>query len=126
MDLDAAAAHLLGQCNAEIVIEAVEQLLTPDQLDDLAAEAAEDAGELDRDIAAADDDNLAGQLRQVERLVRRDHMLDAGDVRHGRMPAGGDQDILGGVTPAGDLDRVRVEEDAAPLDDLDPAVLQHC
>src|SRR5207253_1598616 len=125
VDLDAAAAHLLRQRDPQIVVEAVEQFLAADQLDDLGAEAAEDAGELDRDIAAADNDDLARQARQVERLVRRDHMLDAGDVRHRRMPAGGDQDVLGGVAPAGDLDRVRVNEDTAPVDDLDAAVLQH-
>src|SRR5205814_4178073 len=57
MDLDAAAAHLLGERDADIVIKAVEQFLAPDDFHHLAAEAAEDAGELDRDVAAADDDD---------------------------------------------------------------------
>ena len=97
VDLDAAAAHLVRQRDADVVVEAVEQFLAADDLDDLGAETVEDAGELDRDIAAADDDDAARQGGQVERLVRRDHMLDAGDVRHRRVPAGGDQDLLGGV-----------------------------
>ena len=125
VDLDAAVAHLLRQRDAEIVVEPVQQILAPDDLDDLASEAAEDAGELDRDIAAADDDDAARQFRQIERLVRRDHVLDAGNVRHGRMPAGRDQDILGGIVPPGDLDRVRIDQHAAALDDLDAAVAQH-
>ncbi len=52
-------------------------------------------------------------------------MLDAGNVRHGRMPAGGDQDVLGGIAAAGNLHGVRIDQHAAALDDLDPAVLQH-
>src|SRR5205807_3167596 len=105
----------------QIVVEAVKQFLAADQFDDLAAKTAENPGELDRDIAAADDDDLARQTGQIECLVRRDHMLDARDVRRGRVPAGGDQDVVGGVAPAGDLDRVRVDQGAAPLGELEPA-----
>ena len=82
MDLDAAAAHLLPQRNADVVVEAVEQLLAADQFDDLGPEAIEDPGELDRDIAATHNDDAARQLRKIERLVGRNHMVDAGDVRH--------------------------------------------
>src|SRR5205085_337698 len=125
VDLDAAVAHFQGEADPDVVVEAVQQFLAPDHLDDLAAEAAEDAGELDRDVAAADDDYLARQLRQIERLVRGDDMLDAGNGRHGRMPAGGDQDVLGGVGAAGDFDRVRIDQHAAALNDLNRAILQH-
>ena len=83
--------------DADVVVEAVEQLLAADQLDDLGAEPVEDAGELDRDVAAADDDDAPRQRRQIERLVRGDGVLDAGHVRHRRVAAGGDQDVLGGV-----------------------------
>ena len=41
------------------------------------------------------------------------------------MAAGGDQDVVGGVMARGDLNRVRVDEDRAALDDLDAAVLEH-
>ena len=125
MNFDAAVAHLLRQRDAQIVVEPVQQFLAPDDLGDLAPEAAEDAGELDRDITAADDHDAARQLRQVERLVGRDHVLDAGNVGHGRMPAGRDQDRLGRMALSGDLDRVRIDQHAAALDDLDAAVAQH-
>ena len=52
-------------------------------------------------------------------------MLDAGDVRHGRMPADGDQDLVGGIGLPGDLDRVRVAYDTAAVDDLDAAIVEH-
>ena len=125
VDLDAAAAHLVRQRDADVVVEPVEELLAADQLDDLGAETVEYAGEFDGDIAAADDNDAARQGGQIERLVGRDHMLDAGDVRHRRVRAGGDQDLVGGVSPAVDLDRVRIDEHAPALDQLDPAVLQH-
>ena len=38
------------------------------------------------------------------------------------VPAGRDQDRLGRMAPSGDLDRVRIDQNAAPLDDLDAAL----
>src|ERR1051326_3663733 len=52
-------------------------------------------------------------------------MLDAGDVRHRWMAPGCDQDIFGGIAPPADLDRVRIDEDPAALDNLDTAVSPH-
>ena len=47
-------------------------------------------------------------------------MLDAGDAAGIVRPAAGrDQDLVGGVAAAVDLDRVRIDDDAAPLDQLD-------
>ena len=40
-------------------------------------------------------------------------MLDAGDIRRLGPAADGDQDVFGGVGAAGDLDRVRIDDDAA-------------
>src|ERR1700760_1690957 len=125
MNFYAAAPHLLRQRDADVVVEAVEELLAADQLDDLSAETVEYAGELDGDITAADDDDAARQGGQVERLVGRDHMLDAGDVGHRRVRAGRNQDLVGGVGPAANLDRMRIHEHSPPLDQVDPAVLQH-
>ena len=98
-NVDAAAAHLLAEIDADVLVEPAQDMLAPDDLDDLAAEPVEDAGELDRDIAAADDDDALWQGGQVERLVRRDHMLDAGDLRRLRPAADRDQDVLGGEAP---------------------------
>src|ERR1700746_1169825 len=103
MNFYAAPPHLRRQRDADVVVEAVEELLAADQLDDLGAETIEYAGELDGDIAAADDDDAARQSGKVERLGGRDHMLDGRDVGHRRMRAGGDQDLVGGVRPAVDL-----------------------
>ena len=53
-------------------------------LDDrhLGAEAAERLGELEADVAAADDDEVAGQLVEREQrcVVERRHVADAGEV----------------------------------------------
>ena len=63
----------------------------------LDAQAVEDAGELDGDVAAADDHDALGQLGQVEGLVRGDGVLDARERRGIHGPAaGGDQDLVGG------------------------------
>ena len=81
MKLDAAAAHFLSQRHADIVIKAIQQLVAADQLDDLAAEPIEDTGKLDRDVTAADDHDTPRQLLQIQRLVGRDHVLDAWNIR---------------------------------------------
>ena len=54
-DLDALLLHLGGEMVAEIVVEAAQDLLAAVDEDRLDAEAGEDAGELHRDVAAADD-----------------------------------------------------------------------
>ena len=118
----AAPAHLLTEINADVLVEPAEHISAPDNLDDLAAEAVEDAGELDRDIAAADDHDAVRQLLEVERLVRRDHMLDAGNLRGLGPGADRDEDVFRRVAFAVDLDRVRIDDHAAPVDDLDPAL----
>ncbi len=82
---------------AQIHVEARQHLAAA--IDDrrVDAEAGENAGELDRDIAAAADQDLLRQLLQVERLVGGDAVLVAFErgVRVGPS-AGGDQDVLGG------------------------------
>jgi len=55
MDLDTAPAQLLRQRDAQIVVKPVEQFLAPDDFDDVAAETAEDTGELDRSSASFDE-----------------------------------------------------------------------
>src|SRR5262249_18501326 len=124
-DVDPAPAHLLAEIKPQILIEAAQHLLAPDDLDDLAAETVENAGELDRDVAAADNHDAVRRGGQVERLVRRDHLLDAGDLRRLRPAADRDQDLVGGIAPAADLDRVRVDDDAAAVHDLHAGVVQH-
>src|SRR5439155_24051930 len=64
-DIDAALTHLLAEVDADILVEPAQYVFAPDELDDLAAEPIEDAGELDRDIAAADDDDPPRQGGQI-------------------------------------------------------------
>src|SRR5215469_2173838 len=52
-------------------------------------------------------------------------MLDARNVGRLWPRSGGDQDILGSVAAAGDLDSMRVDQSRVAVDDLDTAVLQH-
>jgi hypothetical protein len=60
------------------------------------AEPCEQAGEFERDIAAADHEHALGQARQVEDLVGGDAEFAAGDRRiEGRIAAGRDQDMAG-------------------------------
>ena len=52
-------------------------------------------------------------------------MLDPRNIGYRRMPADRDHDLVSGVIAPGDLDRVRVGDDGAPLDQFDLAVFQH-
>ena len=56
-DLDALLLHLGGEVVADVVIEAAQDLLAAVDEHGLHPEAGEDAGEFDRDVAAADDDD---------------------------------------------------------------------
>src|SRR6202040_4260240 len=93
-DVDAAAAHLLAEIDPDVLVEPAQDLLAPDDFHDLAAKPVKDASELDRDITAADNHDALWQSRQIQRLVGRDHVLDAGDVRGFRPAANRDQDVL--------------------------------
>src|SRR6185437_1375403 len=55
-DGDAARAHLIAQVLAYVVIKAAQDVLAAIDERHLAAEAGEDAGELDSDVATALDD----------------------------------------------------------------------
>jgi hypothetical protein len=118
MDLDAAIAHFLCDGEAHIVVEPGEQGVTAAQQRHFGAEAAEDAGEFDGDIAAADDHDMARQTAQFQRVVRGNDMVDAMHRRQHRMPAGRNEDVGGRVALAVDLDRVRVHQPPAPFEEL--------
>src|SRR6516165_1729723 len=68
-DRDAAACHLGTQVLAYVVVEAAEDVLPAIDQRHLAAEASEDIGEFDRDIAAALNHNAARQFPQMESFV---------------------------------------------------------
>ena len=79
-DLDAAAFHLRAQMLPDVVVEPAQDVVAAIDQRHLGAEPVEDAGELERDVAAALDENAPGQLREMKRLVRGDHVLEAGDL----------------------------------------------
>jgi hypothetical protein len=116
--------HLLGQEFAAVVVESAEKQGPAVELGDLRAEAMEDAGELDRDVAAADDDDPFRQFLEKEGLVGGDHVLFARNVGHRGPAAGGQQDMLGGVGFVSHRDGVIVDQARARVEDVDPRSLQ--
>ena len=87
---------------AHVVVEAAQDVLAAIDHGHLGAEPVEDGGELDRDVAAALDQDALRQFLEVKRLVRRDDVLAALDVlAERRRAAGRDQDVLGAHGLAG-------------------------
>ena len=86
----------------------------------------EDAGELDRHVAAADHHQVLGPLAQVlERVVGSDRVLDPGLLGQARPAAYRDHDALGAMDLALDLDRMRADDAAARLDQGDAGLVEH-
>ncbi len=101
----------LGEAVAQILVEAAQDLVAAVDERRLDAEPGEDAGELHRDVAAADDDDALRQARQVEGLVGGDDVLEAGPrLGEPRLAARGDQDLFRRDRAArlGELHRVAV------------------
>lgn len=118
---DALFFHLAADVGANVLVETAQDVVTAIDHGDVGAVAGEDAGEFQRDIAAALDHDPLRQLLQMERLVGGDHVLDAGDrgAVVGRA-AGGDQDVFCGDLPVvlEQADGVLVLDHRATLDDL--------
>ena len=64
--LDAARLHLAAQMRAHVVVEAAQDVLAAIDERHLRAQSGKDAGELDRDVAAALDDDARRQLPRDE------------------------------------------------------------
>ena len=71
--------HFVADMGADVLVEAAQDVVAAIDHGDVGAEAGEDAGEFQRDIAAALDHHALRQRRQVKRLIRGDHVLDAGN-----------------------------------------------
>ena len=119
-DGNAFLLHLAAEVSTHVVIEAAQDVVAAIDHRHVRAVAGEDAGEFERDVAAALDQDALRQFRQMKRLVRGDHMLDAGNggAVIGRA-AGGDQDGAGlhGFA-VGEAQRVGVGEHGAGLHDF--------
>ncbi len=124
-DADALLFHFPGEAGPHVLVEAAKDVGGADDLGDLDADGVVDPGELDGDVAAADDDEAVRQLGHVERLVRAHDVLDAGNVRRRRPAAGGDEDLLGGDAAPVDLDGMGIRQPAGAFDELDVVVSEN-
>src|SRR5256885_3038376 len=113
VDIDAIVRHLLGDPLAEVGVEAAQQALAAIRERRAYAEAVQDRGELERDVAAAHDQRALGQALEMECFVRRDGVLAPFDRRYHRPGAGGDQDVLRAGAPPAHFYGVRIDEGGA-------------
>src|SRR5258706_2776633 len=125
VDRQSLVRHLLGDALADFAVEAAQQPLAAIGKRALHAEAVEDGGEFERDVAAAHDQRALRQALEVERVVGGDRMPAPGDRRHHRRRAGGDQNVFRRVALAVQLHRVRIYYGGAPAQDLDPCHREH-
>ena len=63
---------------------------------------------------ASDDSDTARTVVQIEEAIGRDAQLGAGYVQHHGSTAGGDDQVIGGICFASDLDGVLVDETGEP------------
>jgi hypothetical protein len=120
--VDSFLPQLVCDALAELGVEVAQQAGAAIGQRRLDAEAVEDRGEFERDVAAADHHRALRQALERERLVGRDRVLRAGNRRHLRPGAGRHQDVFRHPAAAVDLDRVRVDEARATAQDLDAGV----
>ena len=114
-EVDAGVLHPVRERLAEHGVERPEHGLAADEHRDLAAERVEDTGDLDRDVARADDRDALWLLGEVEEAVRVDAEARTGDLvfaGDGRATTGRDADVRGvervlGAVGAGNLHRGR-------------------
>mmetsp|Transcript_22493 Transcript_22493/g.55744 ORF Transcript_22493/g.55744 Transcript_22493/m.55744 type:complete len:239 (+) Transcript_22493:966-1682(+) len=117
--------HLVPQEGAAVVVEAPQEEVAAVDLRDVRAVAGEDACELDRDVAAADDDDFFGDLVEVECLVAGHDEVLAFDVWHERPASDGDEDLIRGDFLPVDLDLVLPDDLRAPPNHLHPRARHH-
>ncbi len=110
--------HRLRQRFAQIVVETAQRQRLAHHDMHLAAQAREDGGELDGDVAAAQQHHALRPLGQEERVVGDDAVFAAGELRRPRAAAGRDDDAFGADDPAADIEPVRVDEGRRRLEAL--------
>ena len=124
-DGDALLLHLGAHVGADVLVETAQDVVAAIDHGDIGAVAGEDAGELQRDIAAALDHDALRQFGEVKGLVGGNHVLDARDFRPVIGPAaGGDQHMFRFYGLAGrEPNRVGVFQHRAGLDDVPAGLL---
>ena len=125
-DPDAVLLHVHAQMLTHIVVEAAQNVLAAIDQRHVRAEAGENSGEFDRNIAAALDHDAARQFRQVERLVRGNGVLQAGNgIAETRRSAGADQHVSRtDAVAVCQLHRMGIDQHGAVLDDFDAGLFQ--
>ena len=122
-DGDAALLHFGPYVLADVLVETAQDVVAAVDHGDVGAEAGENAGEFQRDVAAALDHDALRQFGQMKRLVGGDHMLDSGNglAVVGRA-AGGDQHVscsdllaVGEAERVGSSNTARVLTTCAPV-----------
>ena len=116
---DALLFHLGAHMGTDVVVETAQDVFAAIDHGHVGTEAGEDAGKFQRDVTAALNHDALRQRVQMKRLVRGDHVLDAGDGRPVIWRAAGrDQHIfcLHGLARR-QPKRMRVLEHRARLDD---------
>ena len=115
-EVDSLALEFRGQAVAQILIEAAQNLLAAIELRHLAAQAVEDAGELHRDVAAAEHGDAPGQFFELEGLVRGDAVFARETFGTHRMRAIGYEDLLRRDASTRDLRRMGIEQPRPAFD----------
>ena len=118
--------HLLAHMRAHVVVEAAQDVVAAIDQRHVGAEACKDAGEFQRDVAAALDQDALRLLLEVKRLVGGDHVLDAGNLG-AVIGRGADRDqhmLRAHALAVRQRQRMRVLEHRARLDDLGAGLLE--
>src|SRR6185312_11243811 len=123
-DANAARPVHRHQMVTHVLVESAQELVGADQHLDLDSGHMEDAGELDRDVAAPGYDDTSRQGFEVERLVRGDEVLGTGNIGHGRPAAGRDHDALGCHLFGADAHSVRILQHAAAAEHCDAGLFE--
>jgi hypothetical protein len=117
-------AHDVHQSVAQHGIELPQNTLVPQDYARIRAERAEDAGELGRDIAAADDGNALRSRLELKKTVRGQAQRRAGQRGHDRGAASGQHDRAGRDQSRANLHRLRRAQPRMLAQQFDLAALE--
>ena len=121
-DADANAFALGLEAGDRVGVQGRQQLRQRLENGDLSAGPRIDVAEFQRDHAAADENDRAGQVPFAEHLVRGDHVFGTGNRQRPRLRARRDHDMLGLELASADPDDIGACENGAALDHFDVAL----
>ena len=125
MQVDPLGDHLVGNMAPHLVVKAAQDLRAPIELRDLRAQPVENAGKFTGNIPATHDQNAPRLLFKQEDVVRGDDQIGPRKIGHEGPATHGNKNVLGGQHLArGQPHRMRVFDDRACVEQLDPGVFQ--